>query len=275
MADIGVSFCREAVECKKLMPELIKTIEAGSLANLEAFGGDWTFHCRKEDPFNWSSPSLHLLKTNQLKLLLDNQEMQKALRVRPPKIISFHLGHSAKVLRQVYPDNHDEAVGDTPSRDEVFETFCQSLEIIQESFLARELHLPIALENLDYHPGGAYEYICQSDFINDIFAKNPDLYLLLDVAHAEISAKMLFGGNTKGYLQSLPLDRLVEIHINSPRFMNGQAEDMHLPITCVEAEILKWLLSRGLPNFKTINLECGEKIAEQISQLNIVKKGGE
>lgn len=278
--NIGVSFCLEAVECKKQLPDLVKIIEAGSLANLESFAGDWTFHCRKEDPFDWGSPPLNLLKPDQIKLMLSDERMKRLLRSRPPKIVSFHLGSSAMNIKKVPPDDHNEAVSDIAPRKEIFITFCQSLKIIQESFLVRKLHLPIALENLDYHSGGAYEYICQPDFINEIFLENPDLYLLLDIAHAEISALALLKGDpkdrlaiTKKYLQDLPLDRLIEIHINSPRFENNQALDMHLPITGVELEILEWLLSLDLPNFRVINLECEQKIAEQVRQLKTLKRG--
>ena len=274
MVDIGVSFCQEALECKKRLPGLIKTIEAGSLANLDSFEGDWTFHCRKENPFVWESPSQNLLSPEKIKAVINNKMMETALLRRPPRMISFHLGSSSKMIGKVPPDNHNKALDEIASCGEIFETFCQSLAIINESFLTRELRLPIALENMDYHPGGAYEYICQPDFINDIFAENPDLYLLLDIAHAEISAMALLGGDpkdrlaiTKEYLRLLPLERLIEIHINSPRFENGKALDMHLPISDTEIEILKWLLSFGLPDFKIINLECVEKVEEQIRRL--------
>lgn len=280
MSELGISFSLEAVECQKKLPMLVRTIEAGSLANLKSFDGDWTFHRRKEDPFNWDSPSSNLLNPDQIKLILDNERMKKVLLSRPPKIVSFHLGHSARVMRKVPPDNHDEAIREIPGRQEVFTAFYQSLGIIRESFLVQELHLPVALENLDYHPSGAYEYVCQPDFINQIFREYPDLYLLLDIAHASISAMALLGGDpqnrldiTKNYLTLLPLDRVIEIHINSPTFENGQLLDSHFPIDFVEVKLLSWLLSRGLPNLKVIDLECEQNIERQIYDLHLVKGG--
>lgn len=296
MVELGVSFSQEAVKCKRRYPKLIKTIEVGSLLNLMSFSGDFTFHFRKENPFDYSSPSVHLLKPEHLKSALewpstgvDRPSLRSLLMLRPPKIVSFHLGHSVKNVRKVPPDDHDEAVGEIPSREEVFATFCQSLEIIQNSFLVQELHLPIAVENLDYHSGGAYEYICEPDFIKAIFARFPDLYLLLDIAHSEISALALLGGPprfqrgevrptmlggdpqnrlaiTREYLKFLPPERLIQVHINAPHFENSQSYDMHLPIGEIEIALVKDLLE--LPNLRIVNLECTKEVRRQVEMLS-------
>ena len=291
MPDIGVSFSQKAIELKKQSPNLIRTIEVYNLADLQYVEGDWIFHCQKEDPFVLESALLNLLEPNQIKMTLGNKKMKELLQRHPPKIISFHLGFSAKVFGPASLVDH-HAAGSILTREEVFRKFCQSLEIIRGSFLVRELHLLIALENIDYCPNGvsdrnknyfpgrAFKHICQADFIDSIFESNPDLYLLLDIAHAEISAMALCGGKlrdkaaiVKDYLQHLPLKRLIEIHINAPQFEDSQTkQDAHLPIGPTELEILEWLLNLGLPDFRVVNLECQEKISEQVKQLGLFLK---
>ncbi|MCK5043146.1 MAG: DUF692 family protein, partial [Candidatus Aenigmarchaeota archaeon] len=113
-----------------------------------------------------------------------------------------------------------------------------------------------AIENMDYNKGGAYEYVCEPEFIKDMLAKNPNIYLLLDLTHAQISAHKLLtkyeeSERTEKYINSLPLDRIIEIHLSSPDEKYG---DMHRPATDREIYILRSIKEK-MPNLKLINLE--------------------
>ncbi len=109
---------------------------------------------------------------------------------------------------------------------------------------------------MNYNKGGAYEYACEPEFIRKILSRNPNIHLLLDITHAQISAHKLFtryeeSERAEKYINSLPLDRTIEIHLSSPDEKYG---DMHLPATDKEISILKSIREK-MTNLKLINLE--------------------
>jgi hypothetical protein len=67
-----------------------------------------------------------------------------------------------------------------------------------------------------------------------------DCMLLLDLAHARITADTL-GMDAKDYIQSLPLDRLVEMHITGIKQHGGVLTD-HFGLSEGDWEILAWAL---------------------------------
>ena len=84
----------------------------------------------------------------------------------------------------------------------------------------------IGLENNNYYPTPAYDIITEGDFISKVIYKN-NLFLLLDIAHAMVSAH---NKNTsyKEYILRLPLDRLIQLHICQPTLIEGGiARDTH------------------------------------------------
>jgi uncharacterized protein (UPF0276 family) len=93
----------------------------------------------------------------------------------------------------------------------------------------------ILLENMDYGPTGALEYVWEPQFLRAC-AEAWGCGTILDIAHAIVSAAPL-GLTTKSYLEALigETAHLVRsIHVNAP--CNGL--DMHLPAT---PEVLHWL----------------------------------
>jgi uncharacterized protein (UPF0276 family) len=66
--------------------------------------------------------------------------------------------------------------------------------------------------------------------------------LLLDLAHARITADTL-GIDVKDYIKSLPLDRLVEMHITGVQKHNGVLTD-HFGLDQKDWEILDWALKQ-------------------------------
>jgi len=109
-------------------------------------------------------------------------------------------------------------------------------------FIRNNFNGKIALENTNYFYLPAYEYICEPQFITEIIEEN-DIYFLLDIAHAIISAynmKM----NIREYLNFLPLDRCVEIHLSHIVFIDNILEDSHEIPTIQEYHIIDWLRDR-------------------------------
>ncbi|MDR0547848.1 MAG: DUF692 family protein [Deltaproteobacteria bacterium] len=116
---------------------------------------------------------------------------------------------------------------------------------------------PIGAENYNYYPTGLYERIADPRFITRLIKKF-GLYLVLDLAHARVSA---FNLKTPilDYLGQLPLSRVAEIHVSRPyipKQKNALAVDTHLPPGPTEWRLLKWLLTRIPPPWPLLVVEC-------------------
>lgn len=205
----------------------------------------WLFHFRR----NSDGKPLHLLNPEQIK---DSAEQFKKLDVKNPEIISLHLGFPAKEIGTAGEDDHGYAISKVYSKAETLNFFSESLGILSE--LSEKLNIPVAVENLDYHTGGAYEYVCEPEFIRSLLEKNPKIYFLLDVAHAEISAKNLHISSAE-YISKLPLDKAIEIHLNSP---DERFYDMHLPAKEREIDLIRRFKEK-MPSLQIVNLEYHSK----------------
>lgn len=130
-------------------------------------------------------------------------------------------------------------------------------------WLKEWLDIPLLLENFNYHPTNAYEYICEPDTFSQLI-REIGVDMLLDLAHAQISAFNMGWKNAREYLERLPLDKVVEIHINHPYNDDGkQMLDRHLPIGESDIELLRWVLERA-PKVQVINLESHEPSEEAL-----------
>lgn len=123
--------------------------------------------------------------------------------------------------------------------------------------LAEWLGMPLLLENFNYHPTNAYEYICEPDTFNRLIDQI-GCDVLLDLAHAQISAFNMRWPSARDYLAALPLAQVREIHINQPyNDNNRQLLDRHLPIQARDQDLLRWTLERA-PQTEAITLESHE-----------------
>ena len=118
----------------------------------------------------------------------------------------------------------------------------------------------IALENLDYHQGGAYEYVCNPDFIARAL-DDLDVYLALDIGHLLVSC---FNLNIEplSYASRLPLERVREVHLSHSEGDN----DKHDCPTSYEYELFTHILSRSRPDFVVVEYysDPGRIIEENI-----------
>lgn len=99
------------------------------------------------------------------------------------------------------------------------------------SWVRKQMNTTVLIENNNYHPTGAYEIVCDPDFLSDVIEASGSGFLL-DVAHAKVSAHNL-GISDKNYFGGLPLDATKQIHLSKPAIHNGQsAIDAHeIPTT--------------------------------------------
>ncbi|MBX3084144.1 MAG: DUF692 family protein [Anaerolineae bacterium] len=114
--------------------------------------------------------------------------------------------------------------------------------------------IPVLLENFNYHATNAYEYICEPDVFTQLLEAT-GTGMLLDLAHARISAYNMDWASEKDYLQALPLQQCREIHITRPGWQNGQRVDLHSPIGQEELDLLGWVLERSATEAVTLEVE--------------------
>ena len=116
----------------------------------------------------------------------------------------------------------------------------QILEIAEKKIanIRRYFKGIISVENLDYHPSGAYESVCDPGFISH-FVESFDLGLTLDIGHVEVTCNCL-GIDEYDYLKKLPLSKVVEIHL----VRSEGIDDSHFLPMKREYELLDFILKR-------------------------------
>jgi uncharacterized protein (UPF0276 family) len=178
-------------------------------------------------------------------------------RTRAPWL-SVHLGFSAA---EVAFDIWMRAISPALPRDELFANICRNARA-----LAAAIPVPLILENLDYCPGGAYEHICEPDFIAGVLEES-GAGLLLDLAHARVSAERL-GVPIHEYLARLPLDRVRQLHISGPRLRDGMLADAHEPLLEEDYALLSHVLGQARPLALTLEYHRDEAaLREQLGRL--------
>lgn len=113
--------------------------------------------------------------------------------------------------------------------------------------------VPLLLENYNYHPTNAYEYVCEPETVQHILSAIP-CGMLLDIAHARISAHNMNWKEPKDYFRALPLEKVREIHLCHPVDRGDQMVDMHQPVQADDLEWLAWSLDHT-PLTEAVTLE--------------------
>ncbi|MBN1401442.1 MAG: DUF692 family protein [Anaerolineae bacterium] len=141
--------------------------------------------------------------------------------------------------------------------------------------LAKALPVPLILENVPLFPNWAHLHIAEPEFIWEV-TERVGCGLLLDLAHARVTATVL-GCDPRAYLQRLPLDRVVELHLSGPRPVKELSErrrswirenadtvadrlhvdgetlvDVHETLREEDYALLDWTLARAKPEAVTL-----------------------
>jgi len=115
-----------------------------------------------------------------------------------------------------------------------------------------KLGLPILLENGPVYfemPGST---MTQSSFIKSLCDEASDQLLLLDLAHLAITCSNA-QTNPIDSLHSLPLDRVVEVHLSGTKYESGLQWDDHAePISELVFALLESLLQVSIPRAVTL-----------------------
>jgi len=171
------------------------------------------------------------------------------LNIMQPPWFSTGIGASAEP--QAHRDGpYREADPDAlQSRETVIENI-----IRHTARLRTWVDMPVLLENFNYHPTLAYEYICEPGLITDILEET-GCGLLLDLAHARISAHNMHWPNLETYLNALPLAKAREIHFTRPGWQGDQRVDLHGAVEQDDLELLGWVLERTPTEAVTLEVD--------------------
>jgi uncharacterized protein (UPF0276 family) len=203
--------------------------------------------------FNWSLAHPAALEEQQIVA----RTLAALERTRAPWL-SAHLGFSAAEVRF---EVHMNALSPALPREELLAHTCRNVRALAEAIPA-----PLLLENLDYCPGGAYEHVCEPEFIAAVLEQT-GAGLLLDLAHAQVSASRM-GLPIEAYLGQLPLERVRQLHISGPRERDGLLYDAHETLLDRDYALLAWVLRRTEPLALTLeyNREANA-LREQLMRL--------
>ena len=114
--------------------------------------------------------------------------------------------------------------------------------------------MPVLLENYNYHPTNAYEYICEPALYRQLLEAT-GCGMLLDLAHARISAVNMRWESEQAYLAALPLDQVREIHFTRPGWQGDQRVDLHQLVQADDLEVLAWALERTPAEAVTLEVD--------------------
>lgn len=191
------------------------------------------------------------------------ERVRDAVRRTGTLWFSLHLGFAAERVRF---QEHMLPESEPLERDELFTRIVDSVRRARA-----ELDLPLLLENLDYCPEGAYEHVCDPDFISAVLEET-DTGLLLDLGHLQVTASW-FGTTAEDLLDRLPLERIVELHVSSPRPLDptgnsGRLDDVHECVTDREVQFLRSIISASKPRALVLEYRRdARQLREQLAML--------
>ena len=222
-----------------------------------------------EDILNMVSPNFR----DQL-----GDEFKKIVETFDPEWYSFHLGFSCEKLKSGGQFDFATALSEVLPENIVRQRIVENMAFAKDHYLKRG---EILLENLDYNPkdkSGAYEYVCDPKFIAEILEET-GCRMLLDVGHVTCSAQNMGQDDVMAFTNSLPLEKVVEVHMSGAGEKDGLAHDTHHPINKEgqrEVEYLEKALKSGrMTALKAVTLETFENIIPQLDLLKeILKRTG-
>ena len=163
------------------------------------------------------------------------ESIKKFLNGNDFKIFSFDLGPAAERVEMT--SYYYSARSNPLTQDELHKIICARLAHIKQGFRGI-----IAMENLNYFPTSAYQHVCDPVFISEVIRKTR-AHMVLDIGHAIIASQNL-AIDIYAYLDSLPLERVVEIHLSAPGAVAGTWRDLHEIPAARELGLLDYVSKR-------------------------------
>jgi uncharacterized protein (UPF0276 family) len=148
-----------------------------------------------------------------------------------------------------------------PNPDKSARRFIRNVQL-----LASAVHVPVLLENPDPLPFEGFDFEVRTNRISEILDAT-DCGLLLDIGHARVSAAVL-GMDVCDYISSLPMERVMQVHVSGPRLRDGRLVDAHQPLLEADFALLDYVLQKTKPQVVTLEYIREKKdLLEQLSRL--------
>ncbi len=95
--------------------------------------------------------------------------------------------------------------------------------------------------------------------------------LLLDLSHARIAAQVL-GMAVEDYVNLLPLEKVVQVHVSGVRERDGRLYDAHQSLQEEDYALLEWALTKVRPAWLTLEYfrEDRDEIRQQLTRLKAI-----
>jgi len=200
-------------------------------------------------------------------------EFRKLLEMFEPEWYSFHLGFSCEELKSGGQFDFATAKSEVLPEDVVRKRIIENMAFVKSTYPSKG---PVLLENLDFNPrdkSGAYEYVCDPDFVSGVLEET-GCGMLMDIGHMNCSAQNMGFDDVVAFAKKFPLEKVVEIHMSGAGEKDGLAHDTHHPITREgqrELEYLEELLKSGrLTSLRAVTLETFEQLDPQLDALKAV-----
>jgi uncharacterized protein (UPF0276 family) len=205
-------------------------------------------------------------------------EFARIIDMFDPELLSFHLGFSCEKLKSGGQFDFTRGLSEVLPEEVVRQRISDNIAFVKKTYLKRG---EIILENLDYNPkdkSGAYEYVCDPDFINDILTAS-GCRMLLDFGHANCSAQNMGYDDVISFIYKLPLEKVAEVHMSGAGRKDGLAHDTHHPINKEgqpEVEYFEEALKSGrMTGLAAVTLETFEDVIPQLELLrNVLQRSG-
>lgn len=213
------------------------------------------------------NPTFHNITSKDFIKKVDLDVVKEVLEISNSPGISLHLA----------------GIDDTLSRKEIIDIVCSNVKYLKENIDGIEF---ISLENVpNYRQYGMCVY---ADFISEVIYKSGADFLL-DISHAYTAAIDL-NKDIDLYINALPLDKVIEIHING-WITNKNGTMCHTKINEHGYRILENVLTKCRPQYLTIeygrnndkinagiplvtpekiNPEVKDEIIEQVNRINAI-----
>lgn len=134
--------------------------------------------------------------------------------------------------------------------------------------LRERLGIPLLLENAPSLPGVEDDPESDPETIAAVLQATGCSFLL-DLSYAQTAARSWGYDDARRYIERLPLDRLVEVHLSAPRRLgDGSLVDAHEPLREEDYHLLSWLLQRSTPRVVTLEYwKDSQELGEQVLRL--------
>ncbi len=149
-------------------------------------------------------------------------------------------------------------------------------EMLISRFIRKVKHLqvevdrPVILENMPVLPSGRDLFESEPTVITRVIEETGS-HLLLDLAHARIASQARHIP-VEEYLLSLPLKKVVQVHLAGVREQAGKLYDAHQSLQEADYALLAWLLPRIHPQWATLEYfrEDAPALHSQLTQIRVI-----